>query len=108
MRENKNCSRCKENKIITEFYESKGRFFEGESKSIIHPNQKPIALYDWCFSEFTIKGDKILDTHLGSGSSRIAAFSKELEFVGCELSEKYYNDEEARFKAFTSQPRLFG
>jgi len=89
------------------FRKAKGSFFEGEKKSIIHPNQKPIALYDWCFDEYAKEGYKILDTHLGSGSSRISAYKKGLYFVGCELSEKYFNDEDARFKQFVSQLRFF-
>jgi len=74
----------------------------------IHPTQKPIALYDWIFTKFAEKGQNVLDTHLGSGSCRIAAHKHNLEFVGCEIDKDYFEAEEARFKEFTSQLRLFG
>lgn len=90
------------------FRKAKGSFFDGENKSIMHPNQKPIELYNWCFNEYANEGDKILDTHLGSGSSRISAYAKGLDFVGCELSEKYYNDEQTRFQEFKSTLGFFG
>lgn len=63
----------------------------------IHPTQKPIALYAWLLDTFAKEGDKILDTHLGSGSSRIAAFAKGLDFIGCEINKKYYDLQEERF-----------
>lgn len=81
--------------------------FEPGIKSIIHPNQKPIKLYDWCFENYAKANDKVLDTHVGSGSSRLSAFKKGLDFTGFELSEKYYNDQEKRFKDYVSQQRLF-
>ena len=73
----------------------------------IHPTQKPIALYDWIFQQYTKEGNLILDTHLGSGSSRIAAHKHNLEFVGCEIDAEYFAAQEARFKDFTSQLRMF-
>lgn len=74
----------------------------------IHPTQKPTKLYDWIFDRYGKAGDLILDTHLGSGSSRIAAHKHNLEFVGCEIDAEYFAAQEARFKEFTSQLRLFG
>ena len=73
----------------------------------IHPTQKPIALYDWIFKNYAEPGQKILDTHLGSGSSRIAANKAGLHFVGFEIDEDYFNDSEERFKNFVRQTRLF-
>jgi len=73
----------------------------------IHPTQKPVALYDWIFHNYAKPGDKILDTHLGSGSSRIAAYKAKLDFVGCELDKEYFYAQEKRFKDFTSQLRMF-
>jgi site-specific DNA-methyltransferase (adenine-specific) len=73
----------------------------------IHPTQKPIALYDWIFSKFSTEGMKILDTHLGSGSSRIAAHKNKLNFVGFEVDEEYFTKSEQRYADFTSQLRLF-
>ena len=73
----------------------------------IHPTQKPIALYDWIFANYAKAGDKILDTHLGSGSSRIAANKAGLDFVGCELDKDYFNAQEKRYADFVSQLRIF-
>ena len=73
----------------------------------IHPTQKPIALYDWIFSKFSTEGMKVLDTHLGSGSSRIAAHKNKLNFVGFEIDEEYFTKSEQRYADFTSQLRLF-
>lgn len=74
----------------------------------VHPTQKPVGLYDWIFTRFAENNMKVLDTHLGSGSSRIAAHKHNLEFVGCEIDAEYFAAQEARFKEFTSQLRLFG
>ena len=73
----------------------------------IHPTQKPVALYRWIFQHYAKDGDKILDTHLGSGSSRIAAYEAGLDFVGCEIDKEYFDKQEERFQAFTDQLRLF-
>ena len=72
-----------------------------------HPTQKPVALYRWIFQHYAKAGDKILDTHLGSGSSRIAAYEAGLDFVGCEIDKKYFEKQEERFQAFTDQLRIF-
>ena len=72
----------------------------------IHPTQKPVALYAWIFSRYAKPGDKILDTHLGSGSSRIAAYDAELDFVGCEIDLDYFRAQEERFAAHTAQLRF--
>ena len=73
----------------------------------IHPTQKPVALYRWIYKNYAKNGDKILDTHLGSGSSRIAAFDMGLDFVGCELDADYYKAQEERFAAHAAQMSLF-
>ena len=73
----------------------------------IHPTQKPVALYEWLLMNYAKEGDKILDTHLGSGSSRIAAHKLGFEFVGCELDKDYFEAQEERFKLETSQLDLF-
>lgn len=72
-----------------------------------HPTQKPVALYTWIFNKYAKQGDKILDTHLGSGSSCIAAYKAGLDFVGCEIDKDYFDAQEKRFKEFTSQVSLF-
>ena len=73
----------------------------------IHPTQKPIELYDWIYSKFAVEGSKILDTHLGSGSSRISANKNKLHFVGCEIDEEYFNKQNKRYEEFVSQARLW-
>jgi len=73
----------------------------------IHPTMKPVALYKWLLSNYAKPGDKILDTHLGSGSSRIAAWDMGFDFYGYELDAGYFAAMEARFKAHVSKPVLF-
>lgn len=72
----------------------------------IHPCQKPIALYRWILERYANEGDKILDTHLGSGSSAIAAYDLGFEFVGIEIDETYYNAAVKRFNEHVARPRL--
>lgn len=64
----------------------------------IHPTQKPIKLYQWIFGKFAKPGDKILDTHLGSGSSRIAAFKMGYDFYATEIDKEYYEAQNKRFR----------
>jgi len=73
-----------------------------------HPTQKPIELYDFCFNYAKVEGGmKVLDTHLGSGSSRISANKNKLHFVGCEIDEEYFNKQNKRYEEFVSQARLW-
>jgi site-specific DNA-methyltransferase (adenine-specific) len=73
----------------------------------IHPTQKPVKLYDWLLSKFAKEGDLILDTHLGSGSSRIAAYKGGFDFVGFEIDQEYFNAQDKRFNDFKLQLKLF-
>lgn len=73
----------------------------------IHPTQKPVALYTWILQKYAKPGDKILDTHLGSGSSRIAAYDLGFDFVGCEIDPHYFQAQERRFAEHTAQISLF-
>ena len=73
----------------------------------IHPTQKPVVLYDWIFKNYAETGQKVLDTHLGSGSSRIAAYEAGLDFIGFEIDPFYFQLEEERFAEHTSQTSLF-
>lgn len=73
----------------------------------IHICQKPIKLYKWILKHYAKFGDKILDTHLGSGSSRIAAFIMGFDFYGCEIDKDYFDAQERRFKEQTAQGSLF-
>lgn len=72
----------------------------------IHPTQKPIDLYRWIFRNYAKDGYKILDTHLGSGSSRIAAYDAGLDFWGYEIDENYFSMMQARFDEHISQLRI--
>lgn len=73
-----------------------------------HPNQKPINLYNWILTNYAKTDFKILDTHLGSGSSVIAAYHFGIsEFVGIEIDETYYNRACKRFEQLKSQQVLF-
>lgn len=73
----------------------------------IHPTQKPIALYRWLLKNYAKAGDKILDTHLGSGSSRIACYEAGYDFTGYELDKDYFDASEERFQKYISQPNMF-
>jgi site-specific DNA-methyltransferase (adenine-specific) len=76
-------------------------------KNKIHPTQKPVALYKWLLTNYAKPGDKILDTHIGSGSSRIAAWDMGFDFYGTELDPDYFAAMEKRFKDHISKPVLF-
>lgn len=73
----------------------------------MHPTQKPVKLYKWQLLNYAKEGDKILDTHLGSGSSRIAAYDLGFDFTGFELDGDYFKSSEKRFKQHTDQLTLF-
>lgn len=73
----------------------------------IHPTQKPIALYEWLLTNYAKEGDRILDTHLGSGSHAIACNNLGFEMVGIELDEDYYNAAVERITNEARQERLF-
>lgn len=72
----------------------------------IHPTQKPIALYKWILHNYASSGQTILDTHLGSGSSAIAAHDMGFEFVGCELDKDYYDAASKRLANHQLQLKL--
>jgi site-specific DNA-methyltransferase (adenine-specific) len=69
----------------------------------IHPCEKPIKLYEWLLKNYAKEGDKILDTHLGSGSSAIAAYNYKFDFVGIELDEEYFKAASERFEQHKKQ-----
>lgn len=74
----------------------------------IHPTQKPVKLYEWLLQNYAKQGDRILDTHLGSGSSAIAAHYGGFDFVGCELDKDYFDAASKRFEQATAQLAMFG
>ena len=73
----------------------------------IHPTQKPLELYEWLLKNYAKEGDKILDTHLGSASSAIAAHYGGFDFTGIEIDKDYYDAACKRFKDETAQVALF-
>lgn len=70
----------------------------------IHPTQKPIALYQWILKEYAKPANKILDTHLGSASHRVAAYKMGFDFWGYEIDQKTFADAERRFKRDIAAP----
>lgn len=73
----------------------------------IHPTQKPVQLYKWLLTNYAKPGDKILDTHLGSQSSRIAAYDMGYDFTGFEIDKDYFEAGNKRFENFKKQLKLF-
>ena len=73
----------------------------------IHPTEKPIRLYQWLLDNYAKENDKILDTHLGSGSIAMACHNLGFELTACELDKKYYDASIKRIKDHISQQRLF-
>jgi site-specific DNA-methyltransferase (adenine-specific) len=74
----------------------------------IHPTQKPTKLYDWIYTKYLLKGGKVLDTHLGSGSNRIAADKAgNIDFVGFELDKDYFEAQEKRWEEYKKQLTLW-
>lgn len=89
---------------------NEGNIMQGDkskNEKRIHPTQKPVALYKWLLTNYAKLGDKILDTHLGSQSSRIAAYNMGFGFWGCEIDAEYFEQGNKRFKEQTMQTKLF-
>lgn len=72
-----------------------------------HPTQKPLALYEWIFANYSEPGQRVIDTHLGGGASRIAAHKYDLHFTGFEIDEEYFLAQEDRFQSYQIQLKLF-
>lgn len=70
----------------------------------IHPTQKPIALYQWLLKNYAQPGDHILDTHMGSQSSRIACYKMGFDYTGYEIDAQYFKDGNARFEKAIAEP----
>jgi len=73
----------------------------------IHPTQKPADLYKHLLKSYAKPDDKIFDSHVGSGSIRIACHDMGFDFTGCEIDADYHADQEKRFKKHTQQNELF-
>ena len=78
----------------------------GKKSIRTHPTQKPVALYRWLLQNYAKPNDKILDTHLGSGSSRIAADMEGYDFYACELDKDYFDASLKRFEEYKLQTKL--
>jgi site-specific DNA-methyltransferase (adenine-specific) len=80
---------------------------EAYSDGKIHPTQKPVALYKWLLDKYAKPGDKILDTHLGSGSIAIACHDYKFDLTACELDKEYFDKAMQRINNHTAQQKLF-
>ena len=86
-------------------YDNKGFMCKDGKK--IHPTQKPIKLYEWLLDNYAKAGDKILDTHLGSGSIAIACNNRKFDLTACELDTEYYTKAMERIEQHKKQLTLF-
>jgi site-specific DNA-methyltransferase (adenine-specific) len=101
---------CSTHKSVKIFEYTWNGMIQGDMKNKerrIHVTQKPVALYDWIFHNYAKPDFKILDTHLGSQSSRIAAHKHGLDFTGFELDAEYFEKGNKRFDDFISQTTIF-
>lgn len=101
---------CSTHKSVKVFEYTWNGMIQGDMKNKevrIHPTQKPVKLYEWILMNYAKQGDKILDTHLGSGSSRIACWDMGFDFWGYELDKDYFDAMEKRFQNHVKQPSLF-
>jgi site-specific DNA-methyltransferase (adenine-specific) len=76
-------------------------------EKIIHPTQKPVALYKWLLTNYAKPGQTIFDSHVGSGSLRIACHDLGFDFEGCEIDKEYWEAQEARYQNHIKQAELF-
>ena len=80
---------------------------DNNDKNRLHPTQKPVKLYEWLLMNYAKEGDKILDTHLGSGSIAIACHNLKYDLTACELDKEYYNDALKRIEQHKAQLTMF-
>lgn len=90
---------------IFQYHSSKLYGFQNPDR--FHPTQKPVALYKWLLHNYAKPGDKILDTHLGSGSIAIACHDYNFDLTACELDKEYFDAAMKRIAAHTAQTKLF-
>ncbi len=95
----------KPSRLIKEALKQQGNKKLNEKR--IHPTQKPVKLYEWLLINYAKENDKILDTHLGSGSIAIACHNLGFYLTACELDKDYYNEAMKRIENHQSQQRLF-
>jgi len=97
------------NKALRIFTMPRGAALSDANKSggRLHPTQKPVKLYEWLLMNYAKENDKILDTHLGSGSIAIACHNLGYDLTGCELDKDYYEAAIKRIEQHKQQQRLF-
>lgn len=97
------------NKALRIFDFSRGESIKSNNTGLdkFHPTAKPYELYKWLLDKYAKQGDKILDTHLGSGSIAIACHDYGFELTACELDKEYYDKAVQRIKNHVSQQKLF-
>ena len=83
------------------------RSYQKDQFNKIHPTQKPVKLYEWLLMNYAKEGDKILDTHLGSGSISLACHNLKYDLTACELDTEYYNAAMKRLKEHQQQLTMF-
>jgi site-specific DNA-methyltransferase (adenine-specific) len=83
------------------------RAYQKDVGNKIHPTQKPYNLYEWLLMNYAKEGDKILDTHLGSGSIALACHNLGYDLTACELDKEYYEAAMKRIEQHKQQIRLF-
>jgi site-specific DNA-methyltransferase (adenine-specific) len=101
---------CSTHKSVQIFEYTWNGMLQGDMKNKetrIHPTQKPVALYKWILDKYAKQGDKILDTHLGSGSIAIACHDYGFDLTACELDKEYFNKAMQRINNHVSQQKLF-
>ena len=97
------CSFHKKVEIYTQTWTN----FVQKGREGIHPCEMPIDIYKWLLRSYAKEGDKIIDTHLGSQSSRIACYDGGFDFWGWELDKDYFDAQEKRFANYKAQLKLF-
>ena len=83
------------------------RSYQKDLYNKIHPTQKPVVLYKWILDKYAKQGDKILDTHLGSGSIAIACHDYGFDLTACELDKEYFDKAMERINNHRAQTKLF-
>ena len=87
--------------------EQKKEYYMKNKEDRFHPTQKPIKLYKAILDKYAKEGDKILDTHLGSGSIAIACHDYGFDLIACELDKEYFDKAMERITNHTNQQKLF-
>ena len=90
-----------------ELYTQTWTNFVADGRQGIHPCEMPVQIYEWLLMNYAKEGDKILDTHLGSGSIAIACHNLGFELTACELDKKYYNAAIKRIEQHKQQLKIF-